>query len=177
MRFWLLIGLLAACGSTEHDELPWEREARVPVQDAHCSTLGFLCYSGCSAEGRRSIPECRDGGWQCAENAAQLEQCGQFECTRSTAACCTWEGEVLPAHCDRTGQLPTCPAHSFAFETAGTCKVVPEVCRVESIDDLHGKACSPAAGVTRCQLNSGCSNCSCDCGSISGEWYCQCPEC
>jgi hypothetical protein len=89
--------------------------------------------------------------------------------------CCdTWTGERSEPWC--RGNLCGCDnAHQLIQPIERECVAKPEVCRVDRLGDLEGKACSLGAPV--CSFGSGCSQCQCECASAALVWECLCNAC
>lgn len=110
-----------------------------------------------------------DGSDAAAADAAQTERC-----VSGTQVCCDpATGERSTPRCDNGTNV--CEGNLSLQATGAECEPVDAVCRVESVEELLGRACR--RGTLSCRIGLGCASCVCNCSDSSQTWQCACIMC
>ncbi len=152
--------VLSACGGVASEQ---EQHAP-PLASAGAAAAidaGVAAASGADASAMPDGSEPNDAG------AAD-------PCPSDTVFCCDgWTGARSRPTC--LVGFTRCGAHLDLPIVESECQQTPDICHVDSMNELEGKPCS--ADVPFCPFGRGCSSCRCECPESTRLWLCQRTAC
>ena len=155
----VLLGVASACGDVakERQVSPAANAGSAAVVDAGVDA---------PLEETEPVPI---GDASSADDAGAADSCP----SDSVFCCDSWTGERSTPTC--VAGFSDCGRHLDMQVVDSECLRTPDVCHVESTQELDGKACS-SAGLL-CPFGRGCSSCRCECQVSTLLWRCECTAC